>query len=642
MKVRQEPLAAGPEPVRLTPEHDYRVRRLPLAWYVERIRRRDYFSYTKINHRFWELEAELHRNPPGRSPEARAAADHALGRVAYLETGFREELLADLGTLPLEDPSLVFATSHEGYPGSCRLEGATPDPAAIFAVMNRLLPRGLVPHDGMLFKRATISGEILAFYRALRDLPLLVVGPEWLSALAGRFDLPNATHLAIPSREARAERWELLERIAAAREAIGAETPAAVIFEAGTLAPWLIRRLHGRVDHTFLIDVGRPLDVCRPAIVFRHNWARVFRRELAENLGVIDPRVRDSRSYFAGGSNASAASKISSSAKPSEIERFEREGAELLELPDETRLVATASGPAALRTLTRLETLRTGKPLRWVAPAWMDSKAATVSAIARARRLDTDARGLLDARALAGLDPNAWHGAIVSDPFGLAESFEPVARVCRRFGKSLVVEGFAAFDAIRRRRTGRLPEALCLDVERPWGAAALGLMAVSLEDEASARELVAGGGNATPCPASEAAVLAVRERLLDLTQEGTRRHLQYKRLAGFAAELGWTVLGPHSTLERCATPSAIPLLAPGPLDPGAFRMGRLGLQPAAPAPGRGGSVADSLHARLLRVPCDARLEQFSNDEIRAELRAALPRVRTIPRVRAVSAARAGL
>lgn len=615
----------GGDPLaRLTPEHDFRVRRLPLAWYVERIRRRSFFSYARINHRFWELELELHRNPPGRSPEARAEADRALGRVAYLESGFREELLADLGSLAPDDPALWFATSHEGYPGSCRLEGDTPDPGAVFALMRRLLPRGLVPHDGMLFQRAAVSGEIRSFFAALRDLPVLVVGPDWLDALGERFALPETTLLPIPGREARAERWEILERVAEARARLDANRPAAILFEAGTLAPWLIRRLHGRLASTFLIDVGRPLDVCRPDVVFRHDWGRVFRRELADHLGIVDPRVRDSRDVFDPARRASAGPAVGAT-RTTAVHALERDLAEHLELPDEARLVATASGAAALRVLLSLEGADAVRPLRWLAPALMDSRAATVSAVARARRVDTDARGLLDARALDALDPDTWQGVVVSDLFGLAESFEPIARRVRGLGKSLVVEGFAALDAMRRRRTGRLPEALCLGDGRPWGAASLGMACVYADDETLARRLVSGeGASVAPCPPSEAAVAAVRARLVDLSAEGTRRHLQYRRLARFAAAVGWTVLGPAVTLERCATPGVVPLLAPTPLDRSRFRAGILGLRPAGPAPDARSAVARSLHARLVLAPCDPGLEVFSNDQLRSALRAALP------------------
>jgi hypothetical protein len=135
-------------------------------------------------------------------------------------------------------------------------------------------------------------------------------------------------------------------------------------------------------------------------------------------------------------------------------------------------------------------------------------------------------------------------------------------------------------------------------------------------------------------------VAAARERLVDLTRDGTRRHLQYRRIAGFAAREGWTVLGPEATLERFATPTVVPLVSRRPLERRRFQAGPLGLRLGSFAPDRRCTVARSLHARLLLVPCDPALERLANDRVRDALREALPAPPGRPRPPA--AARASL
>lgn len=311
--------------------------------------------------------------------------------------------------------------------------------------------------------------------------------------------------------------------------------------------------------------------------------------------------------------------------------QLEAELAERLSLPRDWRIVATASGPAALRVLMTLERLRAGRPLRWLAPPIMDSRAATVSTVARARRLDCNAVGVIDAGDLARIDPESFDALVVSDPFGLAETLEPAARLCRRLGKAMIVEGFAAFDSARRARTGYQNEALCLGPERPWGTGALGAALVHADDEADLRSLARGEARgrraevvAARCTPSEPAVTAARAELATPTRDADAAHRQYERLATLAGSLGWTVLGPPRTRGRFATPTNLPLLAPRPLDRSRFAAGTLALRPAGPSPDPRCTVARSLHARLVLVPCDAALADVSDDTIRAALRSALP------------------
>ncbi len=628
---------------RLAPEHPFEVVRVPVSWYVDRIERGEFFSYTKINHRFWELEQELRAGPIPEDETDRADADATRGRRFYLETRFREELLEILASLPIDDPDFLFATSHVGYPDSDRIEGVTRDPASLIELMRTILPAGLVPHDGMLWKAATISGEIRTLYDAVRPHRVVAVGPEWLHGLAETFRLPHFTLVEIPSRDARGQRTEILERIG---DLHGDFRGDAVIylFEAGTLAPWLIHRLHGALRDACLIDVGRALDVCHPTLLFRHNWGRVHRQQLHDNLGLADRRTRYSRRIFGttgapAGRTARADRVPVEPARPVEwtrrlqptggsmrsdpgghVVRLEAGLCEYLDLCDGLRVVATSSSTTALHALACLEQQRSARPLRWVTSA-LAAPATRRGPYAAARVLDCDAHGLLDYRALERLDPTSWDGVILTDSFGWNETLEATIDLCHRLGRRLVVDGSAALDTPQRRRAPISGEVLAFDAFRPWGAGEGGAAIVHRDHEAALRSIVAGrspsNGEArvAACPLSESAALRILDQLADMTSYGVRHHLQYRRIATFASEVGWGRLGPAATLEKHATPGHVSLLAPEAIPAAWLSAAPFELRRHAAPLDRSCHVAREIHARLVEVPCHPGMEAFTNAEL---------------------------
>lgn len=611
--------------VRLSPDHPFQVFRVPASYFVERIRRAEWFSYSKINHGFWEYERIVRRLPGPLDEEARRRVDAAHGRRFCLETGFREELIALLSSLPLEDPDRFFATSHLAYPGSDRIEGVTADPAGLISVMAATLPPGFVPLDGMLWKSATLSGEIRALFDAIRPHPVTVVGPAWLASLGAHLGLPRFDLIEIHPREARRERLALLDRIRRHRDGLGA-TPGVYLFQAATLAPWLVGRLHGQLGDACLIDLGRSLDLCEPDRVFRQSWGRVYRRQLSENLGLRDPRIRDSRPFFSTRplepweARAESGSERTRQPRPAALatrrtDRAPREcgfGARRLEdaiaayweVPAEARAILCRDRSVALGALAAVSGAR-----RWLVPALADPRwrAAGIAAVGG---VDCDARGELDLAALDAVDTGRFDGLLHANPFGLTTSLGAVERWAGRHDMASICDGGGALDAPYRSRS-TAAEVVELGPAGPGRPEGLAAAIVPAELEGPLRAFLCAMDGDAPVEACE----WTAGRLRDFQDTSVRHHLQYARVVRFARTLGYEPLGPEKTLEKLATPASVPLLAPRPVS-----AARLARHPVLPVRRPfvaldGFPVAAALASRLVLVPCHPGLEKLDNDAL---------------------------
>lgn len=629
----------------MAPEHPFEVYRLPVSYYVDRLRRGEWFSYSKINHGFWEYEQILRALPQDFSDEDRRRIDAQHGRRYCLETGFRDQLIAFLGTLRSDDPDLFFATSHIAYPESDRIEGVTMNPASLISCMAATLPEGFVPHDGMLWKAATISGEIHALYDAIRPHSVVVVGPEWLAGLQQPLGLERFESIAIHPREARLEREAILARILRGHAKYQGQ-PVIYLFQAATLAPWLVGRLHGRMENACLLDLGRALDICDPKRVFRQSWGRVFRRPLSENMHLRDPRIRDSRPFFAvpgvqpwakTARSLEPAHEIQrpipfAETKPVRTERLRTmlasaSGAlsrrledaigEYLQLPHGHRIVLAPSAKAGLDCLAVLAASETaGKSVRWCVSAFGDPDRLG-GAIEPTVFVDCDEQGRLDPNALAAIDPDRYDAVLVTNPFGLLESLDPHETMCRERGKRLVCDGSAALDAPYRDRS-RMHELISFAHEFAWGAGELAGVLVPRKQEERAREILRSGSDSV----SEMACARILDRLADFQDYSIRYHLQYARVARFARKLGYAVLGPEKTLEKLATPASVPLLVPR-----VVSEAELATHPSVVARKRhltlasGFPLARQLGDRMVAFPCHPGLETLTNLELAEALEA---------------------
>lgn len=479
--------------------------------------------------------------------------DDHVGVRDFVEGGFLFELVALLGGLPEHESGLLFSASPDAWPHSDRIEG-TPivGRRRVLALIEEIVPADCNRGDALAWKRATIDGRIVELYRALRGRHVIVVGPRTLRHLPTFLGLDSCHHLEIPLRTARRERERLSDRLLAE---IGAHPgPAVVLLQAGSLATWLILRLHGRVGNACLLDLGGALDLCSIPTLLEKNWARVYRAEVARTIVRTHPdwprrpeaygppttprerregwfvlsRGLDLRTATVlGGSRlperpttlapsvddvtrvdfverkAPDLSRLAALLEPSRAtNRWANRGpasrgleeavATLVGVGADRAVVACSSGTAALFAVVGARHYLAGRPLRWVVSAF-GFHSTRLGPLADARVLDCDPDGLLDLRALADLPSESWDGVVVTNPFGLRPDWEPFVRLCERRGKIVVYDNAHALLGCDRGLPGAPDEIVSFHHTKPWGAGEGGCAIVSRELEPIVRALIRFG-----------------------------------------------------------------------------------------------------------------------------------------------------
>ena len=238
-----------------SPHHALPVHRTPLRYFVERLQRRQPFSFARLDSGFG--------SPVG------AAATRL---VCDVEVRFSQ--------LPAPDPG--WFVGADATPGE--------DPAEIAALGARLasvLPTGCIAQDGALFRRATLDGSIRALLATLRHQHVVAVGPARLAELGERLRLPSFRLEAVSRKDAVAQRHSLGTEIEEGHRVFRGE-PVVYLFHAGLVAAEWVLSLHGRLRNAFLIDVGTALDACVSERILRGPWGAIHWQAVARHLG-LDP-----------------------------------------------------------------------------------------------------------------------------------------------------------------------------------------------------------------------------------------------------------------------------------------------------------------------------------------------------------------
>lgn len=302
---------AGPAPFpvrRLEGFDDLTVVQPGIDWYVARIREGRPFAFLKRTHGFWDRLCELvDASDDFRRIVAAAAApggaeptDADLARAfripedvrkgslsirpqfkGFWEGDFGAELVRDLRR-PHAAEGWIEAVAFRGFSRSDEKPAHHP-PEALRDVFLALRPRNVQFHDALVFKDAVVDGTFLRVIDALRDLPVVVVGPPHFADFGERVGLPRFDHVSIHPTKAIRERDSVLsaveKRIKRLRGA-----PAAMILQAGSLSWWVMHRVFPRGPQITYLDVGRAIDVWYPEVVSTQPWFRIDREAIVRNM----------------------------------------------------------------------------------------------------------------------------------------------------------------------------------------------------------------------------------------------------------------------------------------------------------------------------------------------------------------------
>jgi dTDP-4-amino-4,6-dideoxygalactose transaminase len=305
-------------------------------------------------------------------------------------------------------------------------------------------------------------------------------------------------------------------------------------------------------------------------------------------------------------------------------QRLEATVAEILALPSDRRVIACASGTAALHGLVHLYEHVARRPLRWVVSAFT-FHAQRQGPLATALVADCDAHGFLDLDELAALPSDSYDGIVVTNLFGTALHVERYEELAARTGKILLFDSGACFGSTYQGRPlgGRgAGEIFSFHHTKPCGFGEGGCAVVPADLEDTFRSLInfglykgidtgAHSGNGKM---SDVAASFILDRLRHLEDIRVAYVRQFRRVAGIARGLGLGLL----VEGEGALPNLVPILFPRPV--GLERLSRGPLvahkyyRPIALRPRSG-----ALYARIVCWPCHRDVAQVGDDDLYAAL-----------------------
>jgi dTDP-4-amino-4,6-dideoxygalactose transaminase len=617
--------------------------------------RRQRFSYVKINHGFWErlLKTEKTYDLP---EAARKKLDWG---NFFLVDGFREEIVQQLRRGVSTREGFLLAVSLCAFPGSSRLTGWPPPNQELADLVVRLLPATNQLRDGLMWKWVALEGRLPELAAELKQRPVLLVGPAHLKGLKEYFLLERFSHVEIPLRTARRDRWKICDQIA--QWSARAHSDAIVLFQAGSLSIWLIAQLDRQLCPSTLLDMGRVLDLAAPNVAEPQDWVRLQCSKINRATKSLN-RVRELRdwdadladfcaipdSLFEPGDdwNPEIRGKIAfledkptyaplvehllqTSRKQNHwanhgpiSQLLEKAVARLTKLPGDMCVIGCSSATSALEALVALEEEKAGRALRWVLPAYTFPSSLCVCR-GSVQILDVGGDGQFSLAVLQAIPESSYDAVLATNLFGRSQNLKALAAFCQARKKAMVIDNATGLDAALARKPGWPNEAISFHHTKPWGMGEGGCILCHRKDEAMLRALTSPGllgpvapqrrRNAKLDDYSAARILA---RLLYRPRWWHIHGRQARRIEEVAGSIGFRAFGrAFHWRDGMATPAFAPMLAPQPVSQAVLdRNGRLTLQkyyrPLASRP-----IADDLFARVVCIPTHRDLAALSRRQL---------------------------
>ena len=533
--------------------------------YLNDVRRDRHFSYTKINHGFWERLIRIKALTGGTldvKPAEAEALDAQTGKPCFLATGFLKEflgLIAGIGSLPGD---FRFAATPYAWPACRRILGV---PFAglneVESIIRQYVPADIPQEDGIFWKTATIDGRIAEFYAALRTRRVALVGPRWLSRFGAFAKLPDFTFIEIDEEAARCERADILRRVSRYAAAAGGK-PTIILFQGGPVATWLILKLHGNVANCTLIDMGVALNICSISVVARQDWGRFYRGGIARTIHGINPEWASMNEAYNGVAEKAEQQKLwqefssgidtriaEAAGVPARadyrpeldfpalegevhfleqkktdwtrVQQFlelarkanhwtnfgpvtaalERALEHLMGVPASRAVVMCSSGTTALYALIGLHALKRGRPLRVVTSAYGFFCSNTGPLTDAVTLVDCDERALLDIGLLARVPAESYDAVLLTNVFGMSSEFDVYRDFCRANRKTLLVDNATAPVGYKRDYDGAPDEIVSFHHTKPWGVGEGGCAVVAREDADTLRGFLNFGVGLPPAAA---------------------------------------------------------------------------------------------------------------------------------------------
>ena len=293
-----------------------------------------------------------------------------------------------------------------------------------------------------------------------------------------------------------------------------------------------------------------------------------------------------------------------------------------LNLPPSRAAVMCASGTAALLALVALKEHGIGRGLRWVVSAY-GFRSTCLGPLAGATVLDCDDKGLLDLETLAGLDPDTWDGAVLTNVFGLRPELHDYVSLCRKLGKELIVDSAGLLLGFsRENERGSVDEILSFHQTKPWGMGEGGCAIIAREHAPKLREFINCGEGldqaslalAANSKISDFSCALILQRLLRAPEWSRGYREQAQRLLEIACQAGLRPLAPMDL--SVMTPPHLPMLARLPIAEAGLANDKFVIRKYyKPLMNHMGKNARAIYEHIVNIPCHPDMAALRDEEI---------------------------
>ena len=612
----------------------------------------DSFSYTKINHGFWEILADVEAEMgwPG-NDEERARADERSMRPYFFQGGFVDDLIALLENAARDHPpSLHVCLGLSAWPGDNRIIGTPFRPERSRPFFERYAGQFRRLGNGLLLKQAVNDGTIVHLFERLCDYRVVLVGPEYLSPLLDLTGIGDGHLIPIHPSRARESRGKIEEQICVALD--GTRVPTVVLLQAGSLAPYWLLRLHRRYPGVRWIDGGLAFSIVYPPDILKRPWGQIYHKEIVKTYNALGGSGYPGRRLFDGVVKAVEADAKSTPPLPTRVAFVEEKTPDLdrvrqlLEAPagrnhwtnrgplhrvlaqafheyfgldSDRAVVPCANGGIALETLARLHDARAGKRHRWVVSSFSFQNLGR-GYFSASEVVDCDAHGLLSIDDLTELPVDSYDGIVVTNPFGLRKDIDLYRDFADRHSKALLVDNAAG---VRRSILSVDYQSLSLHHTKPFGVGEGGLAVLPAAQAEEFFELIDYRTLAsdradhwlTNGKLSDLACAFHLDRLERSPEWIPRYEMQAVRILHIARRAGFRPLFP---IDGSPVATSLPFLADRPNPVSRLKNPNLALgkyyKPLAPTPN-----ARAIYERIVNVPCHPDVARLDTEELTGTL-----------------------
>ncbi|MGI9394072.1 MAG: DegT/DnrJ/EryC1/StrS family aminotransferase [Boseongicola sp.] len=288
-------------------------------------------------------------------------------------------------------------------------------------------------------------------------------------------------------------------------------------------------------------------------------------------------------------------------------------------LSKDYELVPVANGGVALECMARLQSLRAGRKLRWVASAFSFWNLGR-GYFNDVTFIDCDDRGLLDLDELKAIDQSSYDGLIVTNPHGLYQDFSDYSTFAIGAGKRLLFDNASGFHS-------ELPawpwQAFSLHHTKPYGTGEGGLALVPKGDAEDLYSLLDYGAERHGSPywlqngkLSDISCAFLLDRV-ERASEWVPDYLeQRERIAKIASSLGFKLMSkPESNIPLMN----LPVLAELEISNDAAHRAPCMTFAKFYKPLKDLPNVSGIYRRLLNIPCHPDVINLSDDQIEHDL-----------------------